>query len=234
MAIRRGRLLVMVSIGVAVMAAACDDVTAPAGARPATHAPAVTGQAERALLDCEVTIGSALVRPIGLASSTRAGLAPAIECSPATGGRTGRHGADRPVTASDTILQRFADIGFTYGTPTWSLLAGSGTMTVPIMVINHISKPLGTSDGVHAATNGTRVFIMSGPTVLASGGLGLLPTVTVNNNTGTSTFTSAGQKYFQYAGIIQPDSASTAVNWTFGIVDVSKFNFEVGVDAITP
>ena len=109
-----------------------------------------------------------------------------------------------------------------------------GTVNVPIKVVNHIAKPLGTSDGVHAAANGTRVFIISGPTVLADAGLGILPTIAVNNATGTGTFTSPGQKYFQYAGIIKPDSASVSVTWTFGVLDVGKFNFQVGVDAITP
>jgi len=136
--------------------------------------------------------------------------------------------------ASDTILQGFNQIGFTYNTPTWSVVAGTGTMSVMISVVNHIPKPLGTSDGVNPSPNGTRVFIVSGPTVLACSGLCILSAVTVTNSTGTGTFTSAQQMYFQYPGIIKPDSASAPVMWSFGIVEATKFNFQVGVDAIVP
>jgi hypothetical protein len=220
----RGRSLVMAAV--AIVVAGCDPSASVSPRSPAS-APAATSQVVGGLIDCEVTIESGLYRPIG----AHVPRAPTIECAPSPGSSRGRS-SDRKAFASDTILEGFGEIGFVYGTPTWSLLAGVGTMTVPIMIVNHITKPLGTSDGVNPASNGTRVFIMSGPTVLVS--TGLLPSVTVSNSTGTGTFTSTGQEYFEYSGIIEPDSTSTAVSWSFTILDTSKFNFQVGVDAITP
>lgn len=223
-----------VMAALAVVVAGCGDPSASVSPLAPEDAPArgpiANSHAAGALLTCEVTIESGFGLPIGVDAPGR----PAIECSPLPDRSRGRGGPDHTAFASDTILERFDDIGFTYDTPTWSLVLGSGTMSVNIKVVNHIAKPLGTSDGVHAAANGTRVFVMSGPTVLVNGGLGVLPTVTVNNSTGTGTFTSTGQKYFQYSGIIKPDSASAAVSWSFLIVNTSKFNFQVGVDAITP
>jgi hypothetical protein len=220
----------LVMAGVAVAAAGCADPSAPVRPRPPVRGATAISHATSGLLNCDVTIESGLTRPIGGYAPT----APTIECSPPPARSRGGEDPDRIVFASDTILERFDDIGFAYGTPTWSLIVGAGTVTVPIMIVNHIAKPLGTTDGAHPAANGTRVFIVSGPTVLVGSGLGVLPTVTVNNSTGTGTFTSTGQKYFQYSGIIKPDSASTAMSWTFAVLDVSKFNFQVGVDAITP
>jgi hypothetical protein len=153
-------------------------------------------------------------------------------CRPARDEAARSPGTDRVDNAADTILERFEDVGFTYGTPTWSLVLGAGTVTVPIALTNHISQPLGTADGVTAATNGTRVFVISGPTVITTAGL--LPSVTVTNSTGTGTFTTTNQKYFEYSGIIEPGATSGAVSWDFFITDASKFNFVVGVDAIVP
>jgi hypothetical protein len=214
--------------GVAVVVVGCGDPSVSVSPGGPASAPAATSQAVGGLIDCEVTIESGLYRPIG----AHVPGAPTIECAPSPGSSRGRS-PYRKAFASDTILEGFSEIGFVYGTPTWSLLAGVGTMTVPITIVNQIAEPLGTSDGVNPASNGTRVFIVSGPTVLASTGLGLA-TVTVNNSTGTGTFTSTGQMYFEYSGIIEPDSESTAVSWTFLIVDATKFNFQVGVDAIIP
>jgi hypothetical protein len=219
----------LVVAGVAVAVAACGDPSASVSPRALAHVPAPISHAVSGLLNCEVTIESGFTRPIGADAPT----APTIECSPSRDSGSGGAGSDRRVFASDTILERFADIGFTYGTPTWSVVLGSGTMSVDISVVNHIATPLGTSDGVNPAANGTRVFIISGPTVLG-GGLGGLATVTVTNSTGTGTFTTTGQMYFEYPGIIKPDSASTPVTWSFFIVEANKFNFQVGVDAITP
>lgn len=216
--------------GAAVAVAACGDPSAPVNPGLPAHAPAAVSHAVSGMMDCEVTIESGFAHTIG----AEAPKAPTIECSPSPDRNSVAEGPGRSVFACDTILERFADIGFTYQTPTWSVIAGVGTMTVKISVVNHIAKPLGTSDGVNPASNGTRVFIMSGPTVLICSGLCLVPTVTVTNSTGTGTFTTTGQMYFEYPGIIKPDSASTAVQWNFGIVDASKFNFQVGVDAITP
>jgi hypothetical protein len=218
-----------VMAGAAAAVAACGDPSASVSPHTVPTGPPIS-HAATGLLDCEVTIESGLLRAIG-ASAPKA---PTIECSPSPDSSSGGEGFDHRLFASDTILERFADIGFVYGTPTWSVIAGTGAMTVSISVVNHIAKPLGTSDGVTPAPNGTRVFIMSGPTVITCSGLCVLPTVTVTNSTGTGTFTTTGQMYFEYSGIIQPDSASAAVTWDFTIVDASKFNFQVGVDAITP
>jgi hypothetical protein len=212
--------------GVAVAVAACGDPSASVGPHALPQLPAATHHVVSRLVDCEVTVESDFARPIG----ADAWMAPTFECSPSPDTSIGGKGADRIVFASDTILERFADIGFTYDTPTWSVVLGTGTMNVDISIVNHIATPIGTSDGVNPAANGTRVFIISGPTVLG-GGLG---TITISNATGTGTFTTTNQMYFQYSGIIQPGAASASVKWSFLIVTATKFNFQVGVDAITP
>jgi hypothetical protein len=220
----------LVVAATAIVVAACGDPSAVASPRVASPVQNSGSHAVGGLVDCEVTIENGFVRAIGAGAPSR----PVIECSPSPAGSGGPEGQDRGVFASDTILEGFNEIGFTYGTPTWTVVAGVGTMSVPITIVNHIPKPLGTSDGVTPAANGTRVFIMSGPTVLTCGGLCIGATVTVTNSTGTGTFTTANQMYFEYSGIIQPDSASAPVTWTFAILEANKFNFQVGVDAVVP
>ena len=147
---RRWRSLVMA--GVAVAVTACSDPSAPVTPGLSPHAPAVVAHAVTGMMVCEVTVESGFAPAIGAEAATM----PTIECSPSADRSSAGEGAGG-VFASDTILQRFADIGFTYQTPAWSVVAGVGGMTVNISVINHIAKPLGTSNGVHPAPSGTRV-----------------------------------------------------------------------------
>jgi hypothetical protein len=213
-----------VVIAVVSVVAACSDATTPAAPRAVLPAPhRVSG-----VLDCEVTIDS-----LALAGDRTEDHHPSITCGTSSSPQRAVAGpVARGPAASDTIIQRFADVGFVYGTPTWSTILG--TVTVPISIVNHTTLPFGTLDGTHAASNGTRVFVISGPTVLASAGLGILPTIALTNPTGMGTFTSGNQPYFQYSGIIAPGATSTSVSWDFTILDVGKFNFQVGVDAIVP
>jgi hypothetical protein len=213
---------VAVVMAVASVAVACSDATPVAPRAVASPPHVVSG-----VLDCEVTID-----PRTLTGDSGQDRPPSIHCGPLSSQDTMTARAAVRPAASDTILQSFNQIGFAYGTPTWSTIVG--TVTVPISIVNHTTLQFGTLDGVHAAPNGTRVFVISGPTVLASGGLGITPAIGLSNPTGMGTFTSANQPYFQYSGIIMPGATSTSVSWVFTFLDVGKFNFQVGVDAIVP
>jgi hypothetical protein len=107
---------------------------------------------------------------------------------------------------------------------------GSSTFTTNVTVQNETVQPMATADGTTVDPDGVRVFFISGPTV--TGGTG---TVTVGNATGTGTFTAPGQPYFEYDGILKPDSTSTSKTWIFNVPGtVSTFSFVVMVHTKLP
>jgi hypothetical protein len=104
------------------------------------------------------------------------------------------------------------------------------TLTAWTSVTNILAMPMGTSDGVTPAANGTRVFFISGPSTLSGVGV-----ITIENATGTGTFTAADQQYFEYNGIVAAGTSSGTIGWEFNSeLDVNSFTFGIGVDAIVP
>ena len=104
------------------------------------------------------------------------------------------------------------------------------TLTAWTSINNMLPESIGTSDGVHPAANGTRVFFTTGPSTLSGVGV-----VTIGNASGTGTFTSPGQQYFEYNGIIAPGAFSGTIGWQFNsALAVNSFTFGIGVDAIVP
>jgi hypothetical protein len=87
--------------------------------------------------------------------------------------------------------------------------------------------PLGTSDGSTPSSDGVRVVFESGPH--ATGGSG---SVAVLNADSTAFFTTVGQPYFQYDGILAQGDTSSAREWRFSVPPgVSHFAFTVFVAA---
>lgn len=96
-----------------------------------------------------------------------------------------------------------------------------------VRVRNFLTQQLGTVDGINADPDGVRVFFVNDPQTL--GGTGV---VTVANAHGSDQFTTAGQPYFQYDGILDPGQRSAAVGWEWDVPGtVESFSFQVGVSA---
>jgi hypothetical protein len=104
---------------------------------------------------------------------------------------------------------------------------GADTFRMAVTVENLTGQALGTADGTTPSADGVRVFLHSGP--VATGGEG---PVEVANADGEGFFLSAGQKYFQYDGVLTPGDTSAAREWRFTLPNtVTSFGFSVYVAA---
>ncbi|HWZ60203.1 MAG TPA: hypothetical protein VNW46_14595 [Gemmatimonadaceae bacterium] len=109
--------------------------------------------------------------------------------------------------------------------------ATTGLFSFNVTIQNLMAQPLGTANGTTAALQGTRIFVIAGPTV-TSGASGA---ATVASDSGTAMFTAPNQPYWQYNGILKPDSTSAPSNWKFQLpVGAAGFQFEVEVSAPIP
>lgn len=114
---------------------------------------------------------------------------------------------------------RLASTGMSYD--------GADTFRMAVTLENLTGQALGTADGVTPSADGVRVFFHSGPT--ASGGQG---EVKVANADGETFFMSAGQKYFQYDGVLTPGDTTPPKEWRFTLPStVTSFTFSVYVGA---
>ncbi|HYH81932.1 MAG TPA: Ig-like domain-containing protein [Longimicrobium sp.] len=105
--------------------------------------------------------------------------------------------------------------------------AGTGILRTDVTVENLTGQMLGTTDGYLPAPEGVRVFFATGPDVTEGTG-----TVTVANADGTDVFTSAGQSFFRYPGILAPGDTTAAKEWRFALPEtVTAFTFTVYVAA---
>jgi len=108
--------------------------------------------------------------------------------------------------------------------------AGTQILRSDVTVQNLTGQALGTTDGYLPAPEGVRVFFASAP--IATAGFGA---VTVDNPDGTGVFTSSGQAYFQYDGVLLPGDTTAAREWRFSIPPtVETFAFTVHVNAPVP
>jgi alpha-tubulin suppressor-like RCC1 family protein len=118
-----------------------------------------------------------------------------------------------------------------------------GTFSFNTTVQNLTNLPMATADGAARDDAGVRVFIQTGPTTTSGSG-----TITVANATGTATFLSTNQSYYQYGGkiggvdqnqlggdgILSSSEVSAAKNWQFSVPgSVTTFTFEVYVATTT-
>lgn len=102
---------------------------------------------------------------------------------------------------------------------------GTSTFRMDVTVENLTAQAMGTADGTTPSADGVRIFFHSGPT--ATGGQG---TVAVANADGDAFFITAGQKYFQYDGILPPGDTTPAKEWRFTLPNtVTSFTFGVYV-----
>ncbi|MDB4915537.1 MAG: Endoglucanase-like protein [Gemmatimonadetes bacterium] len=111
---------------------------------------------------------------------------------------------------------------------------GTHILSSDVSVTNLIPQALGTNDGATGDGTGLKVFFDVTPTVTDGTGA-----VTIVNPTGTGTFTSTNQPYYQYPGdhlggdnILSTNEVSSTVNWQFNIdPTVNTFEFYVYVSA---
>ncbi len=96
------------------------------------------------------------------------------------------------------------------------------TFAFDVTVQNLIQQAMGTLDGTTPHPDGVQVFFHVLPTVTAGSG-----TIEVANPTGLGTFTQTNQPYFQYDGILPPDSVTSPLNWRL------RFDPEVEAFAFT-
>ena len=114
------------------------------------------------------------------------------------------------------------------------------TTTTNMTVKNNIPQPMGTTDGVNADPNGTRMLFSSGPTVTAvNSGTIAGSFIVLDNAEGTGTFTNpegtltyTNKPYYQSDGILAPNATSSpeAVRFVFSS-NVRTFSFGVRVSA---
>jgi hypothetical protein len=228
------RLHLILLLAAVTLSAACAD----SSTGPAPHSlrgySGSSSSGVSAQLTCEVTITPRSVTTTAATPGVSAGSSGSIVCRPnahAAGGAAA--GGQRTVSAADSILEnQGTDVSIQFDSVqiTENVLTLVRTLTAWTSVTNMLAMPMGTSNGVTPAANGTRVFFSSGPSTLS--GIGV---VTVANATGTGTFTATGQQYFQYSGIIAPGASSGTIGWQFNsALAVNSFTFGIGVDAIVP
>ncbi len=100
---------------------------------------------------------------------------------------------------------------------------GADVLSADVTVENLSNQPMGTTDGT-TINGGIDVFF----TVLPSGA------VTVDNPTGTGTFTAAGQPYFHYDTLLARGDLSMPLTWEFGMHGESSFTFSVLISTNIP
>ena len=129
-------------------------------------------------------------------------------------------GARALVYGGQDVYVKIATSGASYD-------SGTQIYQMSVTVQNLLGNPIGTTDGVNPAAAGVRVFLQTGPTV--TGGTGA---ISVNNADGTAMFTSPGQPYFQYNGILDPNEISSSKVWLFNVQNtISTFSFVLAVSA---
>jgi hypothetical protein len=136
-----------------------------------------------------------------------------LECAPPTGAG----GASAVILGGQGTNVRLRSTGMSYD--------GTSTFRMDVTVENLTGQVLGTADGATPAPEGVRVFFASGP-ASATGA------VEVANATGEAFFTAAGQKYFQYDGLLPPGDTTPPLEWRFSVPpSVESFQFSVYVAA---
>lgn len=104
--------------------------------------------------------------------------------------------------------------------------SGTGQFTFNVTLQNLIEQPMGTLDGTTPAAGGTRIFFHTGPTVTGgTGSASVLPD-------GFATFTSAGQPFYQFNGVLDQNEVSPVDTWTLIMPPtVTTFEFVLFVSA---
>jgi hypothetical protein len=119
--------------------------------------------------------------------------------------------------------------GVNVRTVTSGVAVNADTFAFDLAVINQLSSPLGTTNGM-VDPGGVKVFFVDG--VHTTVGTG---SVSVANADGAGTFTATNQPYFAYHQIIPPEQASAPKRWKLRFdAGVQQFTFSLLVSAAYP
>lgn len=104
--------------------------------------------------------------------------------------------------------------------------AADSVLAVDVTIENLLPEAIGTPDGVTPAPGGVRIFFTEGPFPVGRG------VAELRNADSTGTFTSSGQPYFQYNGMLGTNDTSVVRRWEFKVdPEVSRVLFVVAVEA---
>ncbi|HST59414.1 MAG TPA: hypothetical protein VLK84_12005 [Longimicrobium sp.] len=147
--------------------------------------------------------------------------AQALTCGPAAPATT--PGVSAAIVGGQGVHVRLTSSGASYDSAT-------SIFRTDVKMENLLTQALGTTDGTSASAEGVRVFFHADP--VATEGAG---DVAVSNADGEEMFTTAAQKYFQYAGPLAPGDTTAPREWRFDVPPaVVRFTFTVFVAAPVP
>jgi hypothetical protein len=172
---------------------------------------------EAALLTCRGSIATGQISCASDApgSFLRTGSSPLLSANPAFGSAvTAASGGSILVGGQNTFVKLTSS----------NITTTSGEFAFDVTLQNLIAQAMGTYDGTTLAPEGIRVFFHQEPTVVSGGG-----TITIGNEDGTATFTSAGQPYYLYSAVLDPNEVSESRRWVFPYTGTPVFEFSVFV-----
>jgi hypothetical protein len=132
--------------------------------------------------------------------------------------------ADAPPTgARGDIIYGSQDVFVVSTTSGVSYDAATHKFTFNLKIRNLLRQAIGTTDGLTADPAGVKVFFYQSPTATSGSGV-----ITVDNATGTATFTAANQPYYAYVGLIDSYLESPNKLWQFDVPNtVGSFDFKL-------
>ena len=166
--------------------------------------------------------------PVGADLRPRAGAEPAAALACRADVRAGTVECAPPAPSTPGSAAILGGQGLNVRLRSSGLAYDGSILRIDVTVENLMGQALGTRDDRTPTTEGVRVFFTDGPTS-ATGA------VEVDNPTGETFFTAAGQKYFQYDGMLAMGDTTAPREWRFAMgPEVQSFQFTVLVSAAVP
>jgi hypothetical protein len=214
-----------------LLAAACSsDRSAVA---PISPPPSVSDGPNLVRVHCAADVPSLTVR----CGTSEAAAASSLAAASASGIKT------PPPASLDGVTHTFGGQGLYVNLVSSNVTYVGTTFSFYASVQNVTNLSMGTADGAVRDTAGIRIFFQTAPIALNGPG-----TITILNATGTGTFLSSNQSYYQYGGdiggvnqgelgadgILSSIETSALKNWQFDVpATVTSFSFEVYVNTTT-
>jgi hypothetical protein len=107
--------------------------------------------------------------------------------------------------------------------------------SIDVTVQNQLYQPLGAANDSTADGTGVRIFFTSEPVASLMDPVGHPPQPVELVNAQRGMITSGDQAFYQYTGLLQPNSASEELEWRFRMApEVDRFVFVVNISAVVP
>ncbi|MFL5386903.1 MAG: hypothetical protein ACJ8GN_30790 [Longimicrobiaceae bacterium] len=132
--------------------------------------------------------------------------------------------ADPPPTgARGDIIYGSQDVFVVSTTSGVSYDAATHKFTFNLKIRNLLRQAIGTTNGIAADPSGVKVFFHQLPTATSGSGV-----ITVDNATGSATFTATNQPYYAYVELIDSYDESANKLWQFDVPNtVGSFDFKL-------